>query len=508
MGVKTEKKGTVLIIEDEEHFRSYLENIVKRRYNYYSAGSWSEAKSLLYENNIDIVLVDLRLPGMSGRRIIETINREMGDRVNIIIVTGYENEWEDQCALKSGVDSYFRKGAFSPGDLIHVMDECMASKDVPPLDLNGGVRDHGRPHERLATLGKLYEFTNKLTSLDNLNDVIDTIIRTIKKITGCTRISVMLLSDDNHYLYIRRAIGLEEDIIRSTRILFGENIAGKAFHDKRVISTKPRSKVYDHYFKYKHFGPFMSIPLIEVPFTRGSKPIGVINLTNKSNGASFTEEERHLLLHLAKSASIAIKNELRKMALEKASIDTLILLTNVLEAKDKYTQGHSIRVSKYACEIARHFGFSDEALSEIRYGAQLHDIGKIEIPDAVLMKRGNLTQREYRIMQRHPVTSKNIVDHISFFNPIKGLFLHHHERFDGKGYPDGVSGRDIEIGARIIAVADAYDAMTSDRPYRKAMSKTQAIAVLRNERSRQFDPNCADALVDCLTRNPSPPSMQ
>ena len=499
MVTKSDKTGTVLIIEDEEHFRSYLENIVKRRFKFYSAGSWSEAKSLLFENSIDIVLVDLRLPEVSGKQIVEIINHEMGDRVNIIIITGYENDWEDQCALKCGVHSYFRKGAFKPDDLLDVMDECITSRDTLNM---GGTLTFGEAFPRtqvwLETLGKLYEFTNELTSLDSLNDVIDTTIRAIKNITDCNRISVMLLNEDDEYLYIKRAIGLEEDIIKSTRIRIGENIAGKAFHDRKVISSKPRTRLYGHYFKYKMSGPFMSIPLIEVPNTRGSRPIGVINLTNKKGGKPFTEGEKHLLFHLAKSASIAIKNELRKKALQKASIDTLILLTNVLEAKDRYTQGHSIRVSEYACGIAGQLGFSEEALAEVRYGAQLHDIGKIEIPDYVLLKKGRLNSQEYGIMKRHPITSKRIVDHISFFDSIKGLFLHHHERFDGKGYPDGIKGRNIEIGARIITVADAYDAMTSDRPYRKAMSHKEAVSILKTERSSQFDPDCVDAFLDYL----------
>jgi response regulator RpfG family c-di-GMP phosphodiesterase len=499
MVVKTENMGTVLIIEDEEHFRSYLENIVKRKFRYYSAGSWSEAKSLLFENSIDIVLVDLRLPEVPGRQIVETINHEMGDRINVIVITGYENDWEDQCALKCGVHSYFRKGTFKPNDLLNVMDECIESRNV--LNLGNTIsseEDYLPARSRIATLSKLYEFTNKLTSLDSLNDVIDTTIRTIQNITGCSRISVMLLADDDQYLYIKRAIGLEEDIIKSTRIRVGEHIAGKAFHAKKAISSKPRSHLYDRYFKYKMSGPFMSIPLIEVPNKRGTKPIGVINLTNKKGGKAFTEGEKHLLFHLANSASIAIKNELRKTALQKASIDTLILLTNVLEAKDTFTQGHSIRVSEYACAIAGRLGFSDEALSEVRYGAQLHDIGKIEIPDSVLLKRGSLTLSEYRIMKRHPITSKRIVDHIAFFDHIKGLFLHHHERFDGRGYPDGIKGRNIEIGARIIAVADAYDAMTSDRPYRKAMSQMEAVSILKREQGYQLDPDCVDAFLHYL----------
>ena len=197
MRAKTDMRGTVLIIEDEEHFRSYLESIVKHNYHYYSAGSWSEAKSLLYENKIDIVLVDLRLPEVSGKQIVETINHEMGDSINVIVITGYENDWEDQCALKCGVQSYFRKGAFKPDDLLNVMNECIESRNVFNLGETISSNEENAPAlSRIETLSKLYQFTNKLTSLDSLNDVIDITIRTIQNITGCSRISVMLLGQE------------------------------------------------------------------------------------------------------------------------------------------------------------------------------------------------------------------------------------------------------------------------------------------------------------------------
>ena len=299
----------------------------------------------------------------------------------------------------------------------------------------------------------------------------------IKRITGCLRISVMLLSEDGSYLYIKKAIGLNEDIIKSTKIKIGEKIAGRAFSGGEIISSDYRG-IRNEFVSYKEKGPFMSIPLIEVPLRENAQPIGVINLTNKTQGDGFSEDEKKLLKYIANTASIAFKNALRKEALEKNEIDTLILLINVVEARDKYTQGHSIRVGKYACEIAERFGFNDEEIKKIKYAGQLHDIGKIEVPDSILLKNGKLTEAEFDIMKRHPITSKRLVDHISYFRPIKGLFLHHHELYNGRGYPDGIGGNEIELGARILAVADAYDAMTSNRPYRNAMPKEKAFCIL------------------------------
>jgi response regulator RpfG family c-di-GMP phosphodiesterase len=484
MDVRTEGKS-VLIIEDEEHFRSYLERLVGKKHRALSAGSWSEARSLLFENRVDVVLVDLRLPEMSGREIVQNLRREFGEGICIVVITGYDQEWNESQALMSGVSCYLRKGAFLPEELLSMIDTCRREEQ-------GAAALAGRQ----PMLTKLADFTNRLVSMDSLNEVLHEVISTIKDVTGCTRISVMLLSDDGNYLYIKKAIGIDQNIIKSTRIGVGEHISGKAFRDRRIISSGNLNRFCNRYFQYRDRGPFMSIPLLEVPFSSGKKPIGVINLTNKTGGRAFTSQEKSLLIHIANAASIAVENALRKEALEKASIDTLILLTNVLEARDRYTRGHAVRVSSFACEIASRLGFSDQELEEIKYGAQLHDIGKIQVPDAVLLKEGRLTDDEYAVMKQHPVTSMKLVDHIAFFHSIKGLFLHHHERYDGRGYPDGIGGEDIEIGARIIAVADAFDAMTSNRPYRNAMSRDQAIQVLRSERGLQFDPLCVEAFLE------------
>jgi len=500
------RKGTVLVIEDEEHFQSFLKTIVQKEYTCLTAGSWSEARALLHENTVDIVLVDLRLPGLSGKQIIDTLNDEFGSRVKTIVITGYEKEWERSDALRSGVAAYLKKGDFTPLDLLGTMKRIMNLSPAPASSLPRFASDNTvLPSEKLS---KIYDFTNKLISLDSLNDVVEAVIKMFKKFSSCTRISVMLLSDDGEYLYIKKAVGLNEEIISSTKIKVGENVAGRVFSNRRMISSDDYDVLTGEFSKQGGSGPFMSIPIIEIPYKEGTDPIGVINLTDRIGGHQFSESEKRFLLCLANSASIAIKNELRKKAMEKNTIDTLVLLANVLEARDRYTQGHSMRVGSYSHEIAKRLGFSGDELKRIQYAGQIHDIGKIAIPDSILLKEGRLTRDEYECMKEHPKNSKKIVDHIGFFSPIKGLFLHHHEHFDGNGYPDGIAGTDIEIGARIIAVTDAYDAMTSNRPYRNAMSKEKAVSILIEEKHKQFDPECVDIFVDwCLSPELDSPTL-
>lgn len=171
-------------------------------------------------------------------------------------------------------------------------------------------------------------------------------------------------------------------------------------------------------------------------------------------------------------------------------------LTTALDAKSSYTYGHSDRVAGLALDIARYMGLSQEEQLRIHIGAHLHDIGKIGIPDVILNKQGKLTVEEFAIIRQHPEIGDKIVSKIKVFQSVTDIVRHHHERFDGKGYPDHLQGRDISLGARIVAVADAFDAMVSVRAYRTAFTLKQAIEETQRCQGTQFDPDIVAVLVD------------
>ncbi len=180
--------------------------------------------------------------------------------------------------------------------------------------------------------------------------------------------------------------------------------------------------------------------------------------------------------------------------------DTIKVLALALDARDHYTHGHSQEVTEYAVEIAREIGLSFKEIDIIRDAGILHDIGKIGIADAVLLKPGKLTDEEYAEIKKHPVIGKKILEPVKCLADKIPLIYHHHERFDGTGYPDGLAGDNIPLGARILAVADSYQAMTSTRPYRKALPTLVAIAELIRFKARQFDPIIVDAFLRVLRR--------
>ncbi len=180
--------------------------------------------------------------------------------------------------------------------------------------------------------------------------------------------------------------------------------------------------------------------------------------------------------------------------------DTIKVLALALDARDHYTHGHSQQVTEYAVDIAREIGLSCKEIDNIRDAGILHDIGKIGIPDAILLKPGRLTEEEYAQIKKHPVIGKKILEPVNCLADKIPLIYHHHERIDGQGYPEGLEGDNIPLGARILSVADAYQAMTSDRPYRKALPTLIAIEELKRFKGRQFDPDIVDAFLRVLKR--------
>jgi len=186
--------------------------------------------------------------------------------------------------------------------------------------------------------------------------------------------------------------------------------------------------------------------------------------------------------------------------MRKVYLDTIRALAAAIDAKDPYTKGHSERVAETSVALAQELNLSDRDIEDIEYTALLHDIGKIGIADKILGKKDSLTNQEYEKIKEHTIMGANIIEPVDFLKNSYEAIYHHHERYDGKGYPDGVKSKDIPIFSRIIAVADAYDAMNSDRPYRKKLNKEKILKELTDQSGKQFDPEVVKAFILILDR--------
>ncbi len=230
--------------------------------------------------------------------------------------------------------------------------------------------------------------------------------------------------------------------------------------------------------------------------------LGVIQVANKTGRDPYSPEDLDLLKILGSQIAFVIQNADLFRDLQKAYIDTLSVLTSSIDAKDSYTHGHSQRVTELSLGLGKLIPLAKEDLENLKIGGLLHDIGKIGIPEQILNKPGRLSDEEFNVIKSHPDLGVKILEKVEFLGKIVPMIKHHHERFDGRGYPNGLSGTSIPLPARIIAIADTFDAMTSHRPYRRAMEVKDALDEIRRCKGSQFDPDLADLFIDMIRTQP------
>ena len=249
------------------------------------------------------------------------------------------------------------------------------------------------------------------------------------------------------------------------------------------------------------------VTVVCAPILSRQRSIGVIMIVRRYNKGKFKRAERQMVEAMAIQAATAVEQaslfaKMRRYANEvELSYDTTLrVLIAALDQKDAVTQGHSERVSTLTVTLAREMGIPEDDLVDIERGALLHDVGKIGVPDDVLRKPEGLNESEWEAMRKHPLLAGLMVSKVEFLEGALPILLYHHERYDGSGYPFGLEGRNIPLEARIFAVVDAYDAMTSDRPYRKAMAHDLALAEIQDNSGVQFDPEVVEAFTRVMAR--------
>ena len=234
---------------------------------------------------------------------------------------------------------------------------------------------------------------------------------------------------------------------------------------------------------------YLSVPLID------EEPIGVITISQKMSGKAFDNFDREILSALSEQAVGAIKNAQLYTEQENMLLGTVKSLSSLLKAKSAYSYTHTPAFVEIALGTAKELGLSEDALRDLRFAAMLHDAEKIGIPEEILEKPTQLSGKELKVIKEHPKESVKILSPVQRLKPAVAIILRHHEKFDGTGYPDGLKGEEIPLGARILAVADAFEAMISRRPYRKSTSTPEAIKELKRQSGTQFDPQAINAFL-------------
>jgi putative nucleotidyltransferase with HDIG domain len=314
---------------------------------------------------------------------------------------------------------------------------------------------------------------------------------------GGSSVCLMLPANNSETVLIPRARkGVPEKLLAGTCINTGDEL-GRWLRDRNqaaeieVLMRRPGLR--------RPLDPFHAagFQIIDPVVLKGNLKM-VVLVGGRVNGQPYQRDEIELLDSLSRTAGVALENANLFRELQDTCLGIIRTLLSTLEAKDSYTRGHTERVAMYSVTIAEELGIEAEELENIRIGATLHDIGKLGVMDKVLTKPGILDHEERKHIMSHPARGAAILEGIRFLEPAVDMVRHHHECIDGSGYPDGLAGDEISIGARIVAVADAFDAMTSGRVYMKAMKVLEAIGSLKERANKQYDPRVVEALESVI----------
>ncbi|MGA2193569.1 MAG: HD domain-containing phosphohydrolase, partial [Nitrospirota bacterium] len=346
--------------------------------------------------------------------------------------------------------------------------------------------------ERLTTVNRIGNILNSILDKDN---VIEVIVTTMAKTMTAEICSLMLINDATKELEVAFAVGLDGKRLRNVRV--GEGVSGYVAGEGKPLLVVDIEK--DPRFQIANDPQYTTSSLIAAPLFSKGKVIGVLNINNKKSGDPFSQDDLDLLTTVAGQAAIAVENSNLYRDIRSSYFDTVRALVNALEAKDKYSKGHSERVTLLAMMMAEEMGLPDDRKQALQHAGVLHDIGKIGISMSILNKTGKLTGEEYDVIKDHPLIGEKILDPITFLKDVKVIVGEHHERYDGKGYPHQKKGSELSIEARILAVADTFDALTSDRPYRKALAFDDAVAEIKRCSASQFDPDIVEVFVKTIS---------
>jgi len=349
--------------------------------------------------------------------------------------------------------------------------------------------------EDKARFELVYEVSKKIGSVPRMTQMLEQVIKMTQQTLNAAAASVLLYGDNENELFFEVASGPVGQELRKLKVSSEKGIAGQVARTGRPLIVNSVSN--DPYFERNvdEATGFITRSLVCVPLMVQRRIMGVMEVLNKLDGSDFDERDLEAVVSVAATAAMAIENTRLHETVLDAYKSTIMTLAETIDAKHPYTRGHSQRVKEYALLGGASLSLTPEEIETLEYAATLHDIGKIAIDASILNKPGALSESELNIIREHPVIGATLLKKIQFLEKAGDLVLYHHERYDGKGYPAGLKGERIPLGARIIAVADAFDTMTTNRSYRPAMTVDQAFSEIYGCSGTQFCPTAIAAFI-------------
>jgi putative nucleotidyltransferase with HDIG domain len=524
---------TILVVEDEAATRQLIcEALALSGYQCTEAADGYSGLKMLETSRPDLILMDINMPGMDGyEATIKIKSLEEVRDIPVVAFTGDVTESGRERCLAAGCDGFIKK----PLDLSTFCDLIEAFLGGKRERLEACTETHFlREHnERLVSRleGKVEELLRAQSKLKSYIGHLELALDMAQQMARQPDVEGMLGSFcrklASHMRATYCAIGLLDG--PDTLSLVGHYGQRPPWEPNRpaslealpmlkwVVSSMEEAVLTRDTAglgpaEMKLLFPEGTGAVLLVPLALKGEALGLFMLGEReASGAGFRREKREICRTLLAQAGTYLENTRLIEKTHNMFVDSIYALATALDERDPYTKNHSDKVTQYAMTIAFLLGLPLEEQREIKTAGMLHDIGKIGIPDAILLKPGGLTREEFDVIRSHPVRGARIIHNIETLRGIIPIVEHHHERWDGRGYAGGLAGKDIPLGARILAIADSYDAMTSDRTYRQKMPHEQALAELRRCAGSQFDPELVKVFIAAFQNEGSaahqPPSQ-
>jgi response regulator RpfG family c-di-GMP phosphodiesterase len=471
-----EDRPRVLVVDDEKFIRDIIADFLGMEgYIVRTAEDGTSAVTELERARYDMVISDLKMPKMGGLDLLKEVARVHPDTLTVIM-TGFGTVETAIDAMKRGAYDYILK-PFKVEEIVHIVQRGLEKRRLSAENL------------RLREALSLYKVSEAIAASLSLDEVVSTLSESALSEVRSDLVMTWLADGEGNFalrslnysplLEAGEELG-ELDPVKVTERLSTGPITEHGARARELFKTHPSRQVSS---------------LIIVPLKMRDRLLGFVSTVSLTASRRFDEGQRKLLSIIASRAAAAIENARLYEDLQATFQQTIQSLARTIDKMDRYTSGHSERVARYAVNLAQWLGLDEAQIEIVRHSALMHDIGKIGCV-MNLNKAGKLTQSEYEVFKRHPAYGREILDPIKFLGPvIPGVHLHH-ERWDGRGYPIGLSGKDIPLIARIIAVADTYDAMTSDRAYRRALPHEVTVSEIERCSGTQFDPDIAGTFTE------------
>ncbi len=470
-----DERPRVLIVDDEKFIRDILADFLGMEgYIVRTAEDGAAALNELHHTHYDLIISDLKMPRMGGIELLEAISTAAPNALTVIM-TGFGTVETAIDAMKRGAYDYILK-PFKVEEVIHVVQRGLDKQRLSAENL------------RLREALSLYKVSEAIQASLSLDEVLATVGDTALHEIHGDLVSTWLDDGEGGYFERQRLVQPSKAGAAAPPDLGVLQPSAFIQHFSADPMLLEHGAKGGRFFEKAPELPVQSI--IAVPLRMKTRLFGWICVCGFTKSKRFDEGQRKLLSIVGSRAAAAIENARLYEDLRATFQQTIHGLAKAIDKMDRYTAGHSDRVATYAMYLAVRLGLNPEVIEVVRQSALMHDIGKIGCV-MNLNKPGKLTQDEYEVFKKHPGFGKDILDPIKFLHPlIPGVHLHH-ERWDGRGYPLGLKGNDVPLIARLIAVADTYDAMTSDRAYRRALPHEVAIGEIERCSATQFDPDVA-----------------